>query len=66
LIAFAAGFNGEEPMAVGDAAEVLVGNGDGMAESVEEDGVGGFGADTGKRKKAAAKLLCWSGGKLSE
>ena len=62
LIAFAAGFNGGELMALGYAAEILIGYGHGMAESVEQDGIGSFRADARKCEKPAAKGCGWNCG----
>ena len=41
---------GQQTMAGDDATEIFVDDHCGMAEGVEEDGVGGFGADAGERE----------------
>ena len=53
---------GEERVAVGDAAEVFVGDGDGVAEGVEKDGIGGFRADARQGKETLAELGRGRGG----
>ena len=53
-------------MALGDAAQVFVGYGNGSPKSVEQDGVCGFGADAGQGKKPAAHSRRGRGGKSIE
>jgi hypothetical protein len=43
-------------VALDDAAKILVGHGDGMAEGVEQDSIGGLRAQAGKRKQTAAQF----------
>jgi len=41
-----------ELVALDDAAQILVGNGDGVVERVEQNRVGGFRTDSGQSQKA--------------
>jgi hypothetical protein len=59
FVAFGAGRERKKPVALGDAAEILVGDGDGVVEGVEENGVGSLGTDTRESEKAAAEN--WGG-----
>ena len=52
---------GEQMVALTDAAEVLVGNGDGVAQRVKQDGVRSLRADAGKSEKFLLKHCGWSG-----
>ena len=45
--ALAAGSGHEKLVALSDAAKILVGDGNGMAESVEQNGVGGLRSNAG-------------------
>ena len=66
LIAFVAARVQDQLMAVGDAAKVFVGQRDGVSESVKQDGIGRFPADTGESQKPAAKVCGWTGRKQFE
>jgi hypothetical protein len=65
-LAIVAGRRRKETVALRDAAQVLVGNGNGMAESVEQDGVGGLRTDAGQGQQAAAQGVCRGGGERFE
>ena len=54
-LAIVAGRGHEKPVTLCDAAQVLVGDGNGMAEGVEQDGVGGLRPHAGKGEQAAAQ-----------
>lgn len=56
----------DQAMALGDAAQILVGNGNGVAKRIEQDGVGCFRPYTGQRNQAHAKLLGGRGGEAIE
>ena len=47
----------DEPMAFGDAAKILVGNGNGFAQRVEKDCVRCLRTDAGKREQTGAKRV---------
>ena len=54
-LAIVAGRRREKPVARGDAAQVFVGDGNGMAQGVEQDGVGGLRTDGGQGQQAGAQ-----------
>jgi hypothetical protein len=66
LVALATGRRCEQPMADGDAAQIFVGDGNGVIESVEKDCVGSFRTNPGKREQTGAERCSWSGCKLVE
>ncbi len=65
-LAIVAGRGQEKPVTLCDAAQVLIGDGNGMAEGVEQDGVCGFQTNTGQGQQAAAQGGCGNGGELLE
>jgi len=64
--AIVAGRGRQKPVTLSDAAQVLVGDGNGMAEGVEKDGVGGLGTDAGKSQQSKAQCCCRSRGEAFE
>jgi hypothetical protein len=60
--AIAAGRGRQKLVTLRNAAQVLVGNGDGMAECVEQDGVCGFRANAGQGQQPLAQNACECGG----
>jgi len=56
----------EKLVALGDAAQILIGDGDGMAEGVKQNGVGCLGADAGQGQQACAQGGCGAGGEAIE
>jgi hypothetical protein len=63
--AIAAGRGRQKLVTLTDAAQVLVGDGDGMAEGVEQDGVCGFGPTPGKASSRWRRTACGCGGESS-
>jgi hypothetical protein len=53
-----------KPVTRDDAAQVLVGDRDGMAEGVEQNGVGGLKTYTGQGQQTAAQSLRGAGGEI--
>ena len=45
----------KKQVALGDAAKILIGHGNGVTERIKEDGVGGLGTYTGQSQKALAQ-----------
>src|ERR1035437_7047056 len=64
--AIVAGRGHEKPVALDDAAQILIGDGNWVAESVEQDGVGGFGTNAGKSQQAGAQGGRGRGGQVRE
>ena len=64
--AIAAGSGRQKPVALRDAAQVLVGDGNGMAECVEQDGVGGLRSNAGKGQQTGAQCGRGRGGEILE
>jgi len=62
----AAGSGHEKLVALCDAAQILVGDGNGMAESVEQDGVGGLRSNAGQDQQAGAQCGRGNGGEFLE
>jgi len=60
------GWRDEESVTLGDAAEIFVGDGDGVAEGVEKDGVGGFRTNAGELEQTAAQGGRGRGGEAME
>jgi hypothetical protein len=52
----------KEMVALGDAAQIFIGNRDGMTESIEQNRVGGLWANPGKSQQTDAQGLCGLGG----
>jgi len=65
-LAIVTGSGSLQVVAFDDAAKVLVCDGDWMAESVEENGVGCFGTDAGKSEEACSQDRRGVGGKALE
>jgi len=64
--AIAAGRGRKKQVTFGYAAQILVGDGDGMAEGVKQDGVCGFRANAGQGQQPAAQNVRGAGGKVLE
>ena len=63
-LAIAAGRGHEEPVTLSDAAQILVGDGNGMAEGVKQDSVGGLRTNAGQGHQAGAQSSRGSGGEF--
>ncbi len=68
VIAFAVagGRRRQEPMALDDAAQIFIGDWNGMAESVEKNRIGCLGTNAGKSQKTASQSISGCGGKSIE
>jgi hypothetical protein len=64
--AVVAGRGQNEVVPHGDAAQVLVSYGNGMAEGVKENGVGGLRTNAGKSQQAKTQGGSWDGGEIFE
>lgn len=64
--AIAAGRGHEKPVALGNATQVLVGDGNGMAEGVEQNGISGLRTNAGQGQQAGAQGGSGAGGEGRE
>jgi hypothetical protein len=63
-LAITAGRRRQKPVALGYAAQVLIGDGNRMAEGVEQDRVGGLRTHAGQEEQASAQSVGGAGGKI--
>ena len=64
--AVVAGRGHNEVVPRGDAAQVLVGHGNGMAEGVKQNGIGGLRTDAGKGEQTQTQGGSWDGSEILE
>jgi hypothetical protein len=65
-IAFGAWCGRQKLVPLGDAMEILVGDGDGMVEGIKQDGVGGLRTYARQSQQTPPKRGRWSSGELFE